>query len=746
VKNLLIWSAVSVLILSTLANPLEATSNLAFTTTVNHHDSEAGPLSVFVEGFERLEPKETDSLNNFGTVTTVVGQVAVLHTHSEDLQNIAHLSFVSKLERLWPLHAYLDESVPDIGANIVWEKVRDSFGRNVTGQGVIIGFVDTGIDVYHPDFTFPNGTTKIAYVWDQTIQGHPPIGFGYGHECTSNDIQARNCPETDTFGHGTHVAGIAASSGRATGNYTGVAPDASIIFVKSGYAVCQGEGWSFDSPQILDGVNYIVTKAAQLKKRVVINLSLGGNIGGHDGSDPLELALDEFVKAGTSIVVSAGNSAEDDGHTAGRLTSGGNVTFQVGVMQSTTDLAIDVWYSTLDEIDGTLTTPSGDTFSIPVPIGSTAESHGNITTRGTRSNHGRELYFEANSPTPLPLQGWSVTLRAHQINLNGTWDAWVDSSSCSVPGASFLSGNGYSIDTNDTIGIPGTAHYVVTVGAYVTKTSWKGMNGQEYGSRSNVIGEIAAFSSRGPTRDMRVKPDIVAPGTFIASARSNLIASKPSDPDAFHRILAGTSMASPHVAGTIALMLQYSPDLQAIQLPKILSDTARQDAETGLLAVGSPTWGFGKLDARTATGFLRLTLLVQGLPSDEKAPIRVDGSPLNVSSSSWLDLYFPKGTTHTVGVGELLSAKEGTQFRLADARAVLGRNSVTVLNYQVKVSELDVTINQTEIIVLRYEPVPAPNTFVLVLPSIALLILVIVTFSLGYELLHKRKRVAATRS
>jgi hypothetical protein len=137
---------------------------------------------------------------------------------------------------------------------------------------------------------------------------------------------------------------------------------------------------------------------------------------------------------------------------------------------------------------------------------------------------------------------------------------------------------------------------------------------------------------------------------------------------------------------------------------------------------------------------------VQGLPSDEKAPIRVDGSPLNVSSSSWLDLYFPKGTTHTVGVGELLSAKEGTQFRLADARAVLGRNSVTVLNYPVKVSERDVTINQTEIIVLRYEPVPAPNTFVLVLPSIALLILVIVTFSLGYELLHKRKRVAATRS
>jgi len=744
VKNLLLSLAALILIVSALANPLEANSNHAFATPLTQNDSGQGSLSVLVEGFDRLGLRETGFLSDFGTVTTVVGKVAVLHTQTVNLQNITHLPFVSTLERPWPLHVDLDKSVPDLGANAVWDEVHDSFGRNVTGRGVIIGFVDTGIDVLHPDFTFPNGTTKIAYVWDQTIQGRPPTAFGYGHECTSNDIQARSCPEIDTFGHGTHVAGIATSSGRATGNYTGVAPDASIIFVKSGYEVCQGAGWSFDSPQILDGINYIVTKAAQLGKRAVINLSLGGNIGGHDGSDPMELALDEFVKAGTPIVVSAGNSARDAGHITGRITRDGNVTFQVGVMQSTTDLAIDIWYSTRDEIDATLTTPSGSSFNIPVPIGDTSANYGNVTTRGTRSDPGIELYFEINSSTPLPIQSWSVKLRAHQINSNGTWDAWVDASSCSVPGASFLSGSGYSIDQNDTIGIPGTAQYVVTVGAYVTKTSWRGLNGQDFGSSSAVLGGIAGFSSRGPTRDLRVKPDIVAPGSLIASARSSAIPTTLSDPDAFHRILAGTSMAAPHVAGTIALMLQYSPNLQATQLPMILSDTARQDTQTGLLQAGSPIWGFGKADARAATGLFRLTLIVHGLPFGEKTPIRVDNSPLEVSSNSWLDLYFPSRTTHSLTVDKLVSTQDGTQFQLTNARSIMERKSLDVLTYSVKTSELGVEINQTGFLVLSYEPVPSPRTLILVLPSIVLLVLVIVAVPLGYELLRKRNDLSAT--
>ena len=277
------------------------------------------------------------------------------------------LPFVSQITRSRPLSIYLDKSVPDTGANVVWNEVKDPNGRNVTGAGIIIGFVDTGIDTTHPDFNFPNGRTKILFVWDQTTPGRPPTGFDYGFECKSDDIQAKSCPEYDSFGHGTHVAGIAASSGMETGKYAGVAPDASIIFVKSGNELCNGASWNFYTAQILDGINYIVKKAAQLGMRAVINLSLGGNIGAHDGTDPLELGLDAFVKDGTPVVVAAGNSRGDNDHVRGQLSASASVTLSLAVKPTTTDMAIDIWYSPQDQMDATLNAPDGQEYNIPTP-------------------------------------------------------------------------------------------------------------------------------------------------------------------------------------------------------------------------------------------------------------------------------------------------------------------------------------------------------------------------------------------
>lgn len=730
-----------VLIMASLANPAEANSSRVIATPLVYRDSDQSAVSIFVEGFADIGPKEAGSLNDFGTVTTVAGRVAVLHTQKEELPNVARLSFVSRVEQSWPLHAYLDKSVLDLGANTVWDQVRDSYDRNVTGLGVIIGFVDTGIDVSHPDFTFPNGTTKILYVWDQTILGRPPPAFDYGYECNSDDIQSGRCPENDTFGHGTHVAGIATSSGRATGNYAGVAPDASIIFVKSGHKVCEGTGWAFDSSEILDGINYIAMKARQLRRRVVINLSLGGNIGGHDGSDPMEMGLDAFVRAGIAVVVAAGNHAQDHSHIRGRLAEDANATFDIAVKESATGLAIDVWYSPQDEIDATLTTPSGRTYTVPPPTVGTVAHYGNVTTLGKSSGLGKELYFEVNSETSLSTRGWSVTLRARRVDSGGIWDAWVDTASCVFPGASFLPGNGYDIDRNDTIGIPGTAHNVVTVGAYVTKTSWKGMNNQVFGSNSTSTGGIASFSSWGPTRDGRIKPDVTAPGTLIAAARSEAIAEKPSDPDQFHRILAGTSMAAPHVAGTIALMLQYSPYLQAVELPRIIGETARQDPHTGLMTSGSPMWGFGKVDARTATGLFRSTLIINGLPFGMKVPVHVDSrEELEATSDSWLDLYFPQGTTHIVAVEGLLKMDDGTQYQAANARFIVGTESIDVPNHTAKTSVRYVVINRTRYVILNYELIPASSPLILLLPSMVLLVLAIAAFSLGFELHLLRRR------
>jgi subtilisin family serine protease len=638
-----------------------------------------GQLSLLVESQQDLTPSDVELLQTYGTVSTVAGPIAVLYTNSGYLPEISRLSFIVRVEKSYPLDVQLDKSVPDIGAPQVWDEVKDPSGRNVTGAGVIVGFVDTGIDTTHPDFTFPNGTTKILYVWDQTTPGRPPAGFDYGYECTSVDIEAKTCPEVDTFGHGTHVAGIAASSGRATGNYTGVAPGASIIFVKSGHEVCSGNSWTFDTNQILDGISYMVKKAAGLNMRLVVSLSLGGNIGSHDGTDPFERALDAFVKEGLPIVVAAGNAAQDQDHIDGQITQGENTTFPFSLRESTTDVAIDIWYSTLDDLSGTLHAPDGATYPIRPVSGALITNVGEVNTTSASFANGNELYIEVNSSGGLPLDGWSVSLIGSRIYSKGFWNAWTDTETCSFPGSYFLPGNGYNVDPNDTIGIPGTAADVVTVGSYVTKNSWKGMDGQTYGEADLTIGAISSFSSIGPTRDGRIKPDVVAPGEVIASARSSAVAKSPSDPDAYHRILAGTSMATPHVAGTIALMLQYEPNLVATDVPQILRTTARLDSITGLLPNGSPTWGFGKIDARTATGLFRQTILI--VPSTVSVPLLVNRTTANVQGGSWTNFYYLKGSTLNVTFPHKIQPSTDTRYELQVAQVVGSMDPVVAANY-----------------------------------------------------------------
>ena len=241
------------------------------------------------EQMQQLESLGVEVRSRMGTVTTV-------NMPKDRIHEIAALDFVRFIEGPKPARMHLDVAVPEMGAPIAW-------AQGYTGKDVIIGIVDTGIDWKHGDFWFDEAKTnsKILYIWDQTDNTGPaPEPYGYGTEWTKADIEAGRCTETDDYGHGTYVAGIAASSGKETGNYTGVAPDANIVFVKT-------TGWTAD---YIDGWNYIVQKAQAEGKPCVISCSWGSWFSSHDEFDPWAQAADWCAAQGVQVICSAGNEGD----------------------------------------------------------------------------------------------------------------------------------------------------------------------------------------------------------------------------------------------------------------------------------------------------------------------------------------------------------------------------------------------------------------------------------------------------
>jgi subtilisin family serine protease len=238
-----------------------------------------------------------------------------------DLQSIADLPQVTRISLPVEMRSTLDDSVPDAKVPAVWTGTP-----GLTGTGVVVGIIDTGIDITHNCFRRPNdGDTRIEAIWDQTLGVGPnPTGFAYGTEYTRDDINAAlnaddNLPSNafkhiDSDGHGTHVAGIAAGDGSQPGNchgadhYRGVAFNAAIVVVKRG-------SQASSTP---DAINYIFGVAGT--RPAVVNMSFGGAGSGHDGTDDGEIAIDDILNppagppAGRVAVASAGNEADDGQH------------------------------------------------------------------------------------------------------------------------------------------------------------------------------------------------------------------------------------------------------------------------------------------------------------------------------------------------------------------------------------------------------------------------------------------------
>jgi subtilisin family serine protease len=536
--------------------------------------------------------------------------VSLLVSRSELLQLLEDCR-VAYVESSWRTRPALDASVPTIGA----DRAHDATSP-VEGEGVIVGFVDTGIDVRHLDFRYDASrdgdeeSSRVLALWDQTWG---LFGATYDREDIEADLASGAGPDTgvvreaDRDGHGTHVAGIAAGDGSSsTAGFRGVAPRAWIVAVKT----------TFFTADILEGVGYIFDEAERRGLPAVVNLSLGGQEGPHDGTSAFERGLDELAQgAGRAIVVAAGNEGDLAIHVSGSL-QGGTRTFEIEA--GAREVTMEVWYPGGSRFSISMTSPSGVSLSASTGAGSgfvpSPEGIAYIdnASGGVNPNNGDcEALLRITNTTSGAR--WRVAVRDESGG--GRFDGWVTTDTGRIVGG----------DSTSTIDEPGNARGAITVGAFNTKGSWPSRMGEQDELDETPLGVLSGFSSQGPTRDGRTKPDLTAPGAWICSTLSSSAASFDYliHPDGVHAMHRGTSMAAPHVAGAVALLFAVDPQLTGSEVLDLLARTARRDEYTG--AVPSPRWGFGKLDVWSA--LLDLDPTEPPTPSGAQPTVNVERNP-----------------------------------------------------------------------------------------------------------------------
>lgn len=403
---------------------------------------------------------------------------------------------------------------------------------NLTGKGVIVAILDSGIDYSHPDFRNADGSTRILALYDETLDREfSTEEINQALKVESEQERFQIVPSRDTSGHGTHVAGIAAGNGRASGGVNkGVAYESPLLIVKLGTADRNGFP---RTTQLMRGLDYVVNKSLELQMPMAVNISFGNNYGSHSGTALLETYINDMSNYWkTSISVGTGNEGTARGHTSGILKEGRQQEIELGVGNYETALSLQIWKSYVDEYDILLIHPSGKS------IGPIRQIQG--PQRFIMGQTEILLYYGEPSPYNLyqemyidflPSQSyidegvWSVVLVPGRI-ISGNYDLWLPGQAVLNQGTGFL----YPVEET-TLTIPSTAEKVISVAAYDARYN-----------------QLAEFSGRGFTRQTnQVKPDLAAPGVEIRSAA----------PGGGYAVRSGTSMATPFVTGSAALLMQW---------------------------------------------------------------------------------------------------------------------------------------------------------------------------------------------
>lgn len=430
----------------------------------------------------------------------------------------------------------------------------------LNGRGVLLAVLDSGITWDLEVFRKADGSTRIRYLWDQTVSeetasmryGKMPDGFSLGTEYTAEEINAalqmpaldryRLIPSRDLSGHGTAVAGIAAGKS-ADGLYTGAAPEAELIVVKLGLPGNSGgveEGFP-RTTEILRGVTYALRKARQLNMPLVINLSFGNSYGSHDGSSLLERFLDNASEIGRTVIcVGSGNEGAARGHFAGNITRDSRVELAVGNYERS--LNIQLWKNYSDVFRIRLQSPGGEEAELSTNI-----QGGKYTLRLEQTRIlvylgeplpyavAQEIYLEMIPVTGGYIDAGIWTIRLEPVmTVTGQYYLYLPAGNGRGDSTGF-----YRSTPQMTLTVPSTAAKVITVGAYdPVYETYADFSGRGYADSTRTIGVAAAGLT---------KPDLVAPGVNIQA------------PDVYGTFTptTGTSFATPIVSGAAALLMEW---------------------------------------------------------------------------------------------------------------------------------------------------------------------------------------------
>lgn len=454
----------------------------------------------------------------------------------------------------------------------------------ISGAGVLLGIIDSGIDYTQSVFRHADGSTRILSLWDQTLEGARGEGLPYGAEFLEETINRALrsedplaiVPSVDEEGHGTFLASVAAGS--RVDEFIGTAPATSLLVVKlrrahpyyiKKFLLPEAEQALYSSSDLLMGADYIFAQAQQRNMPVVLCLGLGSNLSGHDGNTPVEDYLSLMLqKNGLACVTAGGNESNEKHHTQGSIGQSGEMeSIPLRVGGRAASFTIGIFAASFDRISVGITSPSGEVVSrVPFKLGLQFQTE--LTIDRTRISIA--YYKDSSSVIILGFEEakegiWEINLYGDSI-LSGVYHAWLPITGQVSPLVEFM-----RPVPEFTVVYPATSLRTTTCGAY--------------NSRNNTL---YVSSSWGPTRLPRMTPDLVAPGVEVGGVYP-----------AGAGLMTGTSAAAAVAAGATALLLEWG--IVQGRMRAMDGDTARllliggAKRDEGILYPNT-RWGFGKLD------------------------------------------------------------------------------------------------------------------------------------------------------